>query len=649
MQIRWVHIKNYRSCRDVRIEFESLHALVGANNSGKSSIIRALDFLVNPSKTKIDEESFWNKDTSRQIWIEAVFDNLTAPEQADDQLAPYLKPDGTFHIARSAQWKELATVPQGGEADISQHYCKPMPRFEWLRESNINGANIVEWWNDRDSLVVNGVSFVDFLDTASRPNVGVWKEKAAEFVDQHLAEEHFEDEWIANPSGYAGVLKGKLPHFIFVPAVRDVADEAKVTKSNPFGQLLYAVIERVTQEQRNELKETLENVQNMLNRAGGDDRFESIIETENRLNELLREYMSCELEIEFQTPTLEILLTTPRLFADDGFRNIITNKGHGLQRATLFAILQCYSELVTGSGADKRRGLIFAVEEPELYMHPQAQRTIRRVFQDICNEGDQVIFSTHSALLLDVAYFDEIVRTEAIQEGDGEDKRVYTRVWQLPVQRMIDDLTARHHQAQPTPESMRELYANAYHPNRSEGFFAKKIILVEGATEHYSLPIYADALGYPLDGLNISVVDSGGKGPIDRLYRIFNELGIPCYMLFDYDKDSSDAETTRKSRELLEMVGESPDVPAQVLIKDQVACFPSKWEVDLAGEIPDYQNLAQEARTTLGYPGDSGKPLVARYIARSLTSQEPPFVPQSLQDIIGKAVEVEWEQTCLEC
>jgi hypothetical protein len=120
-------------------------------------------------------------------------------------------------------------------------------------------------------------------------------------------------------------------------------------------------------------------------------------------------------------------------------------------------------------------------------------------------------------------------------------------------------------------------------------------------------------------------------------------------MLFDYDKDSADAETTRKSRELLEMVGESPDLPDQVLIKDKVACFPSKWEVDLAGEIPDYQNLAQEAKTTLGYTGDSGKPLVARYVARFLTSQDPPVVPQSLRDIIGKAVEVEWEQTCLEC
>ncbi len=43
--------------------------------------------------------------------------------------------------------------------------------------------------------------------------------------------------------------------------------------------------------------------------------------------------------------------------------------------------------------------------------------------------------------------------------------------------------------------SMREFYSHAYHPNRSEGFFAEKVILVEGATEQYSIPIYATAMG----------------------------------------------------------------------------------------------------------------------------------------------------------
>jgi len=45
MKVKWLHIKNYRSCKDVRIDFSSMHALVGANNAGKSTILRALDFF----------------------------------------------------------------------------------------------------------------------------------------------------------------------------------------------------------------------------------------------------------------------------------------------------------------------------------------------------------------------------------------------------------------------------------------------------------------------------------------------------------------------------------------------------------------------------------------------------------------------------
>jgi AAA15 family ATPase/GTPase len=79
-----------------------MHALVGANNAGKSSILKALDFLFNPSISKIDEETFWNKDKALEVWVEALFDSLNAEET--QALQGYLRPDNTFHIARSAKF-----------------------------------------------------------------------------------------------------------------------------------------------------------------------------------------------------------------------------------------------------------------------------------------------------------------------------------------------------------------------------------------------------------------------------------------------------------------------------------------------------------------------------------------------------------------
>jgi len=649
MKLKWVHIENYRSCRDLRIDLGSMQALVGANNAGKSSIIRALDFLFNPSTTKVDKETFWNGDIGLEIKIEAFFDELTDAEKENDKLAPYLRPDNTFHIARSAIWKfeepeDVGAPPDDGKPTVSQHFCKPMPKYEWLQEGKINQKSINDWW-DKDNLKVGEVDFLECVG-AKKPKVGEWKAKAKQFIDDHLADGDFTDVWNENPQGYSGVLKGTLPHFIFVPAVRDISDEAKVNKTNPFGKLLYAVLESVTAEQKAELEATLEGLQRRLNRIGGDHRLESIVETEKRLNSVLKEYMDCDLEIEFQSPSVETLLTTPQLFADDGFRNMVTNKGHGLQRSIMFSILRCYSELVTGAGQQKKKPMILAVEEPELYMHPQAQRNIRKVFRGIADKNDQVIFSTHSSLLLDVAYFDEVIRVESVQETIDDKKTVKSEVWQLPMDAMIKDLKARR-DIDATEVSMRELYSHAYHPNRSEGFFAKSIILVEGPTEQYALPIYAEAAGYSLDALNVSVVDAGGKGPMDRLFRIFNELGIPCFMLFDYDKDNSDKNIIDKSVELLGLIGEDTEPPLAILIRESVACFPKKWETDLASEIPNVEDLTTEAREVMGLSRGSGKPLIARYIARKLTAQDPPIIPASIQSILEKAVAVKWEKSCL--
>lgn len=187
-----------------------------------------------------------------------------------------------------------------------------------------------------------------------------------------------------------------------------------------------------------------------------------------------------------------------------------------------------------------------------------------------------------------------------------------------------------------------------YNPRRNEGFFASKIILVEGLTEEYSLPIYADVLPKcAFDPQGISVVECGGKGAMDRLFRIFNELHIPCYVLFDYDNGNSDKNIIDKSKELLALAGKPENAPQSLFVDDSIACFPTSWESHLRPEIPDIDTLTEEARKELGLTSDSGKPLIARYIARKITSQDPPVVPPSLKTIIEKAVAVSWKGCCL--
>ena len=72
MRLTYLRIQNFRACKDITLEIGGMHALVGANNAGKSSMLRALDFLFNPSTKSLNEESFWNKDNSLEIRVEAT-------------------------------------------------------------------------------------------------------------------------------------------------------------------------------------------------------------------------------------------------------------------------------------------------------------------------------------------------------------------------------------------------------------------------------------------------------------------------------------------------------------------------------------------------------------------------------------------------
>ncbi|MEI7902693.1 MAG: AAA family ATPase [bacterium] len=76
MRLAHLRIRNFRSCKDVTLDIGGMHALADANNAGKSTVLRALDFLFSPSAKSLNEESFWNKDTSLEIRVEGVFSFL---------------------------------------------------------------------------------------------------------------------------------------------------------------------------------------------------------------------------------------------------------------------------------------------------------------------------------------------------------------------------------------------------------------------------------------------------------------------------------------------------------------------------------------------------------------------------------------------
>ena len=646
-----------------------MHAFVGANSAGKSTVLRAVEVLLSPSIKLISDESFWNKDLSLTISVQGLFGELTAWERS--QLKPYLRKDGKFQFARKIVWvsgdDEDGTEEQKEGPKISTEYCRRVPAYRWLNPDNINTESIKEWWSAKETLVTAANdSFAAFVGQggAKPPSKATWVEKAEEFAASKLADADYTDKWGPNPKGAENVFKGTLPFFVFVPAVRDVTEESTGTKASPFGKLLQAILSRIPQEKRQPIEKHLLEVASALNRVDGEngpDRLQAVADEEKRLNAYLQSvFKACDLEIEFQTPEFEALFGTPKLYVNDGFRGTIENKGHGIQRATIFAILQAYAQGAAIIEAEKKKTLFLAVEEPELYMHPQAQRTIRSVFRRI-SESDQVFFTTHSSFMVDVAYFDEIIRMETVsvsippEEGNHGAKgkvrkSVESRARQLTIPAVIKDIEVRHPElaGSVTDLTVRERFANAYNPTRNEGFFANRVILTEGPTEEYALPIYAKGIGWEMDQEACSVISCGGKHGIDPLFVIFNELGIPTYVVFDYDKGRK-AKDVADAKLIFDRLGRPiPNPLVNDVIDDHSTCLFDNWEETWRKDVADHVVRAAAAHKALGFEGEKvSKPLVARYHARQILAEKPLKIPSTVEAILTKAHAVTYRGTCL--
>ena len=68
--------------------------------------------------------------------------------------------------------------------------------------------------------------------------------------------------------------------------------------------------------------------------------------------------------------------------------------------------------------------------------------------------------------------------------------------------------------------------------------FAETIVLVEGATEFFALPIYLKRIGFSLAEHGIEIINCRGKDSIPLFWRLFKAYGYNCYFVFDGDSKS---------------------------------------------------------------------------------------------------------------
>jgi predicted ATP-dependent endonuclease of OLD family len=230
-------------------------------------------------------------------------------------------------------------------------------------------------------------------------------------------------------------------------------------------------------------------------------------------------------------------------------------------------------------------GVVVLMEEPELFLPPQAQRYLYRLLRLVVSQGNQVLYSTHSPAFLNVVRLDELVFTERRPE-EGT----------LLLQ------------PEPLPADEEFRAYSEFDSSRSELFLARAAVLVEGLTEKLALPFVFETLGYDPDRERISIIECGGKGNIPLFGRISKAVALPFVAVHDRDAPP----------------GADPS-EAERLLNAQIAEVAREDRVELA---PDFEGVA-------GIHGDRQKPARAW---RRFADLGRDAVPEPLARIVERAV-----------
>lgn len=522
MRISHLTIHNYRSIRHLELCCESMTVLLGANNHGKSNILSAIEFALDSGSKPEPSDFFSLRDTSADadFWVELGFGDLTAQELKTWER--YLLPGGVVRFRKTAKPKEGGGI-ETSYSGYSQEFEEP-----WLRPDAIDGLT------SRDAYEMTPLKE---FPIPGRITKGAVAESQKSYIAAHAKEiKRGEPKLEGGPlMGQKQVAAGLLPDFYLIPAVKDLSDETKIKSTSLFGRLLARAIKEMAEkdERFSSLLTRMKALVDTLNRpeAGGKgERPAQLTSLEGNLDAELKEW-GVRVEIEVLPPAIDkIFEMGTNLHLDDGVRTLAEQKGHGLQRAVLFALMRAWAkslhpnaEETIAVGTKPRAAsdtIIFAVEEPELFLHPQAQRRLAKALEEIAGTpGHQVFLCSHSTHFVDLEHYKRVAIAYKPTAEDG-----------TKVRQCMKDLF----EGESLDERKKRFrMAKWINPDRGEIFFARRAVFVEGETETTMIPYLADRLGV-LDP-EVSIVDCGSKNNLLLYISIATAFKIPFMVVHDED------------------------------------------------------------------------------------------------------------------
>ncbi len=468
-------IRNFRCIgpNPVSIDLDDIVVLVGPNNAGKSTILRAYEVIMSHGSAagKLKPEDFPNEcvdpDHLPEIELQTyVWDDLPAEHWLHTE-----EGTGRRYIRERWRWDEPDKEP---------------------KRQGRRAAD--EDWDEKVPWGAPGVA------NARRP--------IPHRVDA-----------FANPDEQGEKITKLIQEVLTERAMQGAGEEA------PAIEKLSDEIRRLQQQIVEQSEEEIDGLEAALSAYVGEIFVGFKVELDTRPDQLSAKAVN-----------LFAAKPVIRMGLDGSHMAPLDKQGSGARRTLLWSALKLAAErqpkVRKGKQAPKKadeaaeaeplhRPHVLLLDEPEICLHPAAVRDACRVLYDLASErtGWQVMVTTHSPPFIDVSRDNTtIVRVERVDGGEIAGTTVF-----------------RPDKVRLSPEDKELLkLLNQWDPYVAELFFGGRTILVEGDTEFSAFREIMDQ--EPECYRNVHVVRARGKFIIPILIKILNHFGAPYAVLHDTDQ-----------------------------------------------------------------------------------------------------------------
>ncbi len=523
MNIIKAKIENFRSLKDTTIELENdLSLIIGKNNSGKTSFLELLQKFLDSKSPKFNFNDF--STNTQEILCKIILDNNGI---SDDKipfisLRLYIKYDENSNLANISE--VMMDLDPDNNIVVLSFECR-------LRNIPAINNDFITYCDKVDGREKNEDTLAIFL---KRKGSRYFETSRRSIFYDVKTKQLKEDEYI-------DLIKEKISienifNLKFIDAKRTVSNK-------PTDATLSSKAYTIYEKQEHENEEIEEELENVLAKTDSnlDDVyakiFESIIEDVKNLGGMNVNDTNIKVMSTLQGKSLlennssvvyeaENNAFLPESYNGLGYMNLIS---------IIFDIYILINEFYKTQNETPSDVNILFIEEPEAHTHPQMQyifiKNIKELIAKYANGINlQTIITTHSAHIVSESEFDHI------KYFKKENHNIISK-----------NLTELQKQYKKNNEEEHYRFLKKYLTlNRSELFFADKVIFIEGSTERILMPAFIEKFdsenssnATPLKSQNISIIETGNYSHIFKKFIEF--IRIKTLIITDIDTGKKNA------------------------------------------------------------------------------------------------------------